>query len=257
MVTLRGLQHRLGEALSNRQYQLLRIRMDKMSKLRFDSCAGEGGAWLTCVPKTPEQQLSAKNFKQRALARLGMDLPMLTRTPCVCKHDTVDTEGFHFTSQCPVGNQRFRTHDAIAVTWVALLKQAGFPAPECAARLREAEKLRKYSDVIPANSVFIPVVVESYGRLGPQARKIFDVCVDKLCASKGAPKSVVKAYWRSRFSMVLQKHTAACVRERAQRTVVREPAMSGDEVVVWTIECCRTLVSQLEYRNIVMMRETQ
>src|SRR3546814_11224706 len=50
-----------------------------------------------------------------------------------------------------------------------------------------------------------------------------------LFRSKGSPKSTVKAYWRQRFALVLQRYTAACVRERAQRAVVREPAVSGDE----------------------------
>lgn len=237
------------------------------------------------MPKTPQQRLEPEDFRQRVLARLGMDLPMLTQVPCVCKRGTnIDTKGFHLTAQCPVGNQRFRTHDAIAVTWMALFRQAGFlcrmedptcfrevqdtnkradvvvenwqgraraifdvsvthpwirsmtrhaaggdPKPECAAKLREQEKLRKYQNSVPANSVFVPLVIESFGRWGPQARGVFDVCIEKLCASKGAPKSVVKAYWRQRFAMTLQRYTAACVRERAQRAVVREPAVSGDE----------------------------
>jgi hypothetical protein len=105
----------------------------------------------------------------------------------------------------------------------------GDPKPECAAKLREQEKLRKYQNSVPANSVFVPLVIESFGRWGPQARGVFDVCIEKLCASKGAPKSVVKAFWRQRFAMTLQRYTAACVRERAQRAVVREPAVSGDE----------------------------
>ena len=275
-----GLQHKLTELWSARRYQQLRAGLDRKGKLRLDSCSGEGGAWLSCVPKTPQQKLEPEDFKQRALARLGMELPMLTRMPCVCRRGTIDTEGFHLTAQCPVGNQRFRTHDAIAVTWVALLRQAGFlcrmedpscfrevadsnkradivvenwrgharalfdvsvthpwitatnrgagdPSPECAAKLREAEKFRKYQAVVPRNSVFVPLVVESFGRWGPRAREVFDVCVEKLCASNGAPKSVVKAYWRQRFALVLQRYTAACVRERAQRAVVREPAVSG------------------------------
>src|SRR3546814_13484733 len=57
-----------------------------LGKLRLDSCCGEGGAWLTCVPKTPQQHLGPEDFKQRVLARLGM--PMLTRMPSVCKHGT-------------------------------------------------------------------------------------------------------------------------------------------------------------------------
>lgn len=281
----RGLQHRLSEKWSARRHLQLRAALDRHGKLRLDSCSAEGGAWLSCVPKTPQQRLEPEDFRQRVLARLGMDLPMLTQVPCVCKRGTnIDTKGFHLTAQCPVGNQRFRTHDAIAVTWMALFRQAGFlcrmedptcfrevqdtnkradvvvenwqgraraifdvsvthpwirsmtrhaaggdPKPECAAKLREQEKLRKYQNSVPANSVFVPLVIESFGRWGPQARGVFDVCIEKLCASKGAPKSVVKAYWRQRFAMTLQRYTAACVRERAQRAVVREPAVSGDE----------------------------
>ena len=109
------------------------------------------------------------------------------------------------------------------------MRGSGDPNPECAARARESEKIRKYEAVVPADSVFVPLVVETFGRWGPRAREIFDECVEKLCASKGAPKSTVKAYWRQRFALVLQRYTAACVRERAQRAVVREPAVSGDE----------------------------
>ena len=279
----RGLQHRLSEQWSARRHLQLRAGLDRHGKLRLDSCSGEGGAWLSCVPKTPQQRLEPEDFRQRALARLGMDLPMLTQVPCVCRRASIDTKGFHLTAQCPVGNQRFRTHDAIAVTWLALFRQAGFlcrmedpscfrevqdtnkradvvvenwqgraraifdvsvthpwiqamtrraggdPKPECAARRREQEKLRKYQALVPANSAFVPLVIESFGRWGPQAREVFDVCVEKVCASKGAPKAVVKAYWRQRFALVLQRYTAACVRERAQRAVVREPAVCGDE----------------------------
>src|SRR3546814_4967661 len=82
--------------------------------------------------------LGPEDFKQRVLARLGMDLPMLTRMPCVCKHGSIDTEGFHLTAQCPVGNQRFRTHDAIAVTWVAMLRQVGCVGDRKSTRLNSS-----------------------------------------------------------------------------------------------------------------------
>ena len=115
--------------------------------------------------------------------------------------------------------------------WIqsSMRQGGGDPSPECTAKTREAEKLRKYQAVLPANSVLVPLVMETFGRWGPRAREVFDVCVEKLCASKGAPKSTVKAYWRQRFALVLQRYTAACVRERAQCAVVREPAVSGDE----------------------------
>src|SRR3546814_14066840 len=81
-----GLQHRLNELLSEHRYLQLRAGLDKKGKLRLDSCCGEGGAWLTCVRKTPQQHLGPDDFKQRGLARLGM--PMHTRMSCVCKHGT-------------------------------------------------------------------------------------------------------------------------------------------------------------------------
>ena len=79
---------------------------------------------------------------------------------------------------------------------------------------------------VPPNAT---LVVESLDRWGAKARAVFDECVEKVCASKGAPKSAVKAYWRQQFAMVLQRYSAACVRERAQRTAVREPIGHGDE----------------------------
>jgi hypothetical protein len=60
-----GLQHRLNEILSEHRHLLLRAGMDKKGKLRLDSCCSEGGAWLTCVPKTPQQHLGPEDFKQR------------------------------------------------------------------------------------------------------------------------------------------------------------------------------------------------
>src|SRR3546814_1679267 len=54
--------------------------------------------------------------------------------------------------------------------------------------MRESEKIRKYEAVVHADSVFVPLVVETFGRWGPRAREIFDECVEKLCASKAAPK---------------------------------------------------------------------
>ena len=34
--------------------------------------------------------------------------------------------------------------------------------------------------VVPANSVFVPLVIELFGRWGPQAREVFDVCIEKV-----------------------------------------------------------------------------
>ena len=294
----RGLQRKLNEALSQRLYTELYSTLPRRDKQRLDSCAREGGAWLACIPKTTQQELTRMDFIQRAMARLGMDLPGLVRMPCVCRHGTVDPQGFHFTAQCPVGNQRFRTHDAIAVTWVALLKEAGFlcrmedPScfrevedtnkradvvvdnwvdgnkgifdvsithpwiqsanradkegrvldPEKAASIRESEKIRKYAAKCPPRTEFIPLVAESYGRWGPRARRVFDICTDKIAITKAMPKSATTAYWRQRFSITLQKYIAMCVRERGQRVVLRETVVTADEA------------SRVDYRNLAFSR---
>src|SRR3546814_14573703 len=86
-----------------------------------------------------------------------MNLPILTRMPCVCKHGSIDTEGFHLTAQCPVGNQRFRTHDAIAVTWVAMLRQAG-----CLCRMEDPSSFREMQD----SNKRADLVVEKWRRRG-------------------------------------------------------------------------------------------
>jgi hypothetical protein len=190
----------------------------------------------------------------------------------------VDVEGYHLTAQCPVGNQRFRTHDAIALTWAGLFKQAGYlcrvedPScfrevedtnkradlvienwddaggraildisvthpwrdevqrrsehdihPEAAACERETSKHRKYQNFIPANATFVPLVMESFGRWGPASRPLFKSCIERIAASRCIPKSTVSSYWKQRFAITLQKYTAACVRERAQRIAAREP----------------------------------
>ena len=61
----RGLQHRLSEKWSARRHLQLRAALDRHGKLRLDSCSAEGGAWLSCVPKTPQQRLEPEDFRQR------------------------------------------------------------------------------------------------------------------------------------------------------------------------------------------------
>ena len=68
----RGVQHKLSEKLSLALLQQPRSGMTKKQKQRLDSCGREGGAWVTCVPKTAEQQMSRADFRQRIFARLGM-----------------------------------------------------------------------------------------------------------------------------------------------------------------------------------------
>jgi hypothetical protein len=43
------------------------------------------------VPKTPQQRLEPEDFKQRMLARLGLELDMLTQGPCVCARRRTST----------------------------------------------------------------------------------------------------------------------------------------------------------------------
>ena len=83
--------------------------------------------------------------------------------------------------------------------WIQAAGRA-VPVPEVAATLREQEKVRKYQQHCPVRTDFIPLVVETYGRWGPMAREVFEVCMTKIAATKGMPKSAVVAYWRQRFS---------------------------------------------------------
>jgi hypothetical protein len=71
---------------------------------------------------------------------------------CVCKKANIDMKGFHLTVQCPVENQRFRTHDAITVTWMARFRQAGCPCrTEDPACFREVQDMNKRADVVVKN----------------------------------------------------------------------------------------------------------
>ena len=68
------------------------------------------------------------------------------------------------TAQCPVGKQRFRAHDDIALTCMALFRQAGFLCrmedPTCFREMQDANKRAG-------------VVVENWQGCTP----IFDVCL--------------------------------------------------------------------------------
>src|SRR3546814_20840418 len=73
-------------------------------------------------------------------------------TLCASTEACIVTEGFHLTAQCPVGNQRFRTHDALALTWVAMVRQAGLLCrmedPSC---FREVRDSNKRADIVVGN----------------------------------------------------------------------------------------------------------
>ena len=70
----RGVQHKLSEKRSQALLQQLRSGLSKKQRQRLDLYGREGGAWISCVPKTPEQQLSRADFRQRIFARLEMQL---------------------------------------------------------------------------------------------------------------------------------------------------------------------------------------
>jgi hypothetical protein len=76
---------------------------------------------------------------------------------------------------------------------------------ERAARLREAEKIRKYQAFIPQNAVFIPLVVEAFGRWGPMARLVLHKCIDRLADITLLPKASLMNYWKQRFTVTLQR----------------------------------------------------
>ncbi len=135
---------------------------------------------------------------------------------------------------------------SITHPWVQSANRANGEArvlnAEKAVCVREAEKIRKYASKCPPRTEFIPLVAESYGRWGSKARRVFDICTNKIAVTKAMPKSAITAYWRQRFSITLQKYIAMCVRERTQRVVLRETVVTADEA------------SRVDYRTLAFCR---
>lgn len=93
--------------------------------------------------------------------------------------------------------------------------------PERAARAREAEKVRKYRNFIPQNAVFIPLVVETFGRWGPAARTVLHKCIDRLADITLLPKAALMNYWKQRLTVTLQRSLMEGFKQRASKVACR------------------------------------
>jgi hypothetical protein len=237
------------------------------------------------VAKRKEQQLSSEDFVQRSLVRLGMEIPGLIQMKCHCKTGIIDPEGFHLSSQCPVGNHRQLVHDSLALTLKGILRESGYLVtwedssifrevedtdkradiiihnwegnrtaildisvshpwiaavqdqseqniiPELAAKLREKEKIRKYQALCGNHVEFIPFVMESFGRMGPMARKFLRTCASKRAEDINIEDERLLTFWRQRLSVTLNKYLAFSIKDRSARVISggRTPAVDLEE----------------------------
>jgi hypothetical protein len=107
--------------------------------------------------------------------------------------------------------------------------------PGDAAAKREKEKIAKHA-VLTANNdaVFKPLIIESFGRWGEEARKLFKELIILLQERTGAQKSSLTAYWRSRITFSLFKTAALGLRRRAQDININTPSSNN----VWKDGVC-------------------
>jgi hypothetical protein len=77
---------------------------------------------------------------------------------------------------------------------------------------RENEKNIKYLDqFLSINAIFMPFILESHGRWGLTARKIFSALIDRVMQhhqTAWCTRSQMSHYWKSRITMSM--HRAAC-----------------------------------------------
>jgi hypothetical protein len=100
-------------------------------KVRIDSASSkDSAAWLLALPRTPYLTVEASIFRTMICHRLGADIPGITQVKCRCntrnRSGWIDSKGIHLMAQCPRGNQRFNTHDALVLNYAQMLREAGF-----------------------------------------------------------------------------------------------------------------------------------
>jgi hypothetical protein len=82
-------------------------------------------------------------------------------------------------------------------------------AASAAARAAESRKRAKYADISP-DCVFVPVAVETYGRLGPSASRLLRRLGKAMARSSGDRRASFDL--RRRFSIAVQRGNARCLR---------------------------------------------
>ncbi len=90
-----------------------------------------------------------------------------------------------------------------------------------AASDKEESKYKHYKELCPNDvqsnklCVFKPLIFESFGRWGSDARIVFKHLVDRIVSRDGKPKSTVASYWRSRLCFAMHKMSAHGMRQMA------------------------------------------
>ena len=125
------LQVILSQSIYHYQCEIFMRTADAATSVRVSSCAREGAALFTAIPKTdnlafPEDGLL---FRSAICMNLGLDIPFITPAECFCNkgENYGNRDGFHWLSQCSQnGNIRQVRHNVIQSTWAALIRYAGF-----------------------------------------------------------------------------------------------------------------------------------
>ena len=108
------------------------------------------------------------------------------------------------------------------------LRQHSNSATGSAANQAYQAKTAKYADFSYRNHLdFYPIIFETFGH----CHEVASTWVSKLAAQAASkhsiPSSVLVAYWKRRFSVVLQRSTAAMVSRHIQRTLPRDQDFSS------------------------------
>jgi len=128
---------------------------DVKDKARLDSAFGkEAAAWVTALRSTTARP---GFFRTVVSYRLGLHLPGISSAQCTCKpkgkpHRHIDPEGYHLTAGCKLGGHQIATHDFIVLTYMQMLRQAGFMAQR-EVRYSFHDDTNKHPDLIVGNYI--------------------------------------------------------------------------------------------------------
>jgi hypothetical protein len=104
------------------------------------------------------------------------------------------------------------------------------PVAEAAAVAREVQKVNSYGATITAaGGLFMPLVMESYGRWGPKAREFFKLLVDKATSLHNSPSNCMAVYWRSRLCIAMRRAAMKGLLQRSKDVVQRSSWRCAEE----------------------------
>jgi hypothetical protein len=116
-----------------------------------------------------------------------------------------------------------------------------------AASKAEARKYKDYEELCPVEvnatrlCEFKPLIFESFGRWGDDARTVFKHLVERIVKRSGLAKSTVSAYWRARLCFAMHKTAAYGTRKMAFAQAGLGPQRSSEELNEvdweWLLNC--------------------